>query len=830
MVLADSSVERATAVHGPMCHEYGIRGYGNPEEGVVVVGIAPGRDEAEKTKRPFTGPSGRLLDQLLAFADWDRARVYCTNVICWWNNAPTEAERDECRPRLVRELTDLKPKLIIAAGNIASEALLGTKRRPGQRGAVLWSDYWNAYVLDTHHPSFALQSESMSAVQDIIRDLSKIPLVLEWPPRAEHTLVTYDLVSDLQSAQHALRALPRDRPVTLDIETSNPDDENIDAYSDQLLCWSVSYVLDSGRKHTIVFGTSCVPLCIRDGSHVRSYRETGRCGACGLGETPLEWPMDVQWTFQAGQYDIGALAVYFGIVLPLWGDTMLMSVCNDERPGNHRLKNNAREWLGAGFYNVEVKKFYKGKLNKLDPAKLYEYNAKDSRYTLDLMPIFERGMDECDTRRLYDGVLLPAMQTFISMQVRGINVDQKVLQELAYDNWFPRSVETHHALQEEAYDLGWPTRDLNFNSAPQMQKFFFQILGVEPIKFSQKTGRPSLDKETLDQIDHPFAAKLRAFRTLDTMIDYVLAVYANLKWDGKLHPSAFVSTTRTGRTSYRNPAVQTIPKDYTVGEDYARLRETIIPHNPDTHEIGEYDFNQIEVWLAWAESRDPVLLEHLQSGDVHSATAEGAFNTKRELWTPLEWAEKRQNAKKIRFGIQFGEGAEKLSTPPPVGIGGSVAQCRLFINNFKKTYSVYTAWMDAVQREALNKGYLVSPSGRVMRFPLVMDHKQLRQAINFPIQSTASDYNLLSMVDLAHPDLESHEFARRLRDLNSYVILNVHDCLVIEQDRRHRNEVVALIREVMERPRFPGYPSIKVDCKIGDSLGTVRKFDTKKAN
>jgi hypothetical protein len=89
----------------------------------------------------------------------------------------------------VKELRDLSPKLIIAAGAIASEALLGTKRRPGQRGAVLWSDYWNAYILDTHHPSFALQSQSMNAVQDIIRDLSKIPLVLGWPPRAEHTKV-----------------------------------------------------------------------------------------------------------------------------------------------------------------------------------------------------------------------------------------------------------------------------------------------------------------------------------------------------------------------------------------------------------------------------------------------------------------------------------------------------------------------------------------------------------------------------------------------------------------------------------------------------------------
>jgi hypothetical protein len=111
-----------------------------------------------------------------------------------------------------------------------------------------------------------------------------------------------------------------------------------------------------------------------------------------------------------------------------------------------------------------------------------------------------------------------------------------------------------------------------------------------------------------------------------------------------------VSTTRTGRTSYRNPSLQNFPKDYTVGADYARFRETIEPHNTDTHELIESDYGQIEVWLGWAYSRDPVLLEHLQSGDVHTRTAEGAFNTKRELHSPEEWTEYRQRAKHIRFG------------------------------------------------------------------------------------------------------------------------------------------------------------------------------------
>jgi DNA polymerase I-like protein with 3'-5' exonuclease and polymerase domains len=266
-----------------------------------------------------------------------------------------------------------------------------------------------------------------------------------------------------------------------------------------------------------------------------------------------------------------------------------MSVCTDERPGArqsgqryHSLKNNAREWLGFGWWEEEVKPFYKGKMNLLPPEKVEAYNARDACGTKRLVPIFTPKMVADGTDRLYRDLLIPATDTFIDMQIRGINVDQRRLGELAYDDWFPRYVTMYRDLQLEAREIGWPTDDININSHPQMSRLFYEILGVEVTK-KTKGGKPSLDKETLDRMDHPFAAKIRAYRTLDTMVDYIFQVFIHLKHDGLLHPSAFVSTTRTGRTSYRDPAMQTIPKGYMVGEDYARLREIIVPHDPQTH-------------------------------------------------------------------------------------------------------------------------------------------------------------------------------------------------------------------------------------------------------
>lgn len=793
-------------IQGPPCCPQGIKGYGDPTHGVIIVGIAPGRDEATRSKQPFTGPSGQLMDACLKGAGWHRDKVYATNLLCWFNNTPTQDQIEECAPRLRTELDRFKPKLIITAGALANEAVTGAKRRKGSRGSVNWSDRFKCYILDTHHPSYALQAQDMSAVQDLLRDFSKIPRVLEWGPDSEPAHVEYHVCETLAEAQAVLNWLPPYTSVAIDIETSNPDVETIDAYSDQLLTFAISYYID-GCEHNVVFPKRLFTECVRNGTHVQASITAGGC-PCGQPTYVLIFPDNVLWLFQAGQNDIPGIRQYFGQTLPLCGDTMLMSVCADERPGYHGLKPNGREWLAAGWWEEKVKPYYKGKMHLLADTEVELYNAKDSAYTRRLEPVHAARMHVEGTDGLYRNVLLPAMQTFIDMQIRGINIDQKRLHELAYDDWFPDWQRRWNSLQKEAQEIGWPTADFNMNSSQQLSKLLFKIIGLEPLKFTPG-GAASVDKEVLDRLDHPYAAKIRAFRKLDTIVDYVFAVQRYLKHDGLLHPSAFLSTTRTGRTSYRDPAMQTIPRSSTLGDDYARLREIVIPHNPDTHCIVEADVQQIEVWLAWANSRDPVLLEHLQAGDVHSATAEGAFNTTRDRWTPLEWQEKRQNAKKIRFGLQYGEGAEKLSSPPPVGIGCSVAQARRYITNFWSTYPKYRQWYDGVQQEALEKGYLTSPTGRIMHFPLVLDHRALRQAVNFLIQSPASDCNLISMIELAP----------LLAPLDSYIILNIHDSLVVEASRRHLGEVIAVMRTVMERPKFDGYPQLKVDVRVGDNFG-----------
>lgn len=102
---------------------------GNPKSGIMLVGEAPGAEE-DRQGKPFVGPSGQLLDRMLAAIDLDRTQVYITNVIYWrppGNRPPTAAEIAICQPFLERQIELVRPRRLVFVGGIAARALLGLK-------------------------------------------------------------------------------------------------------------------------------------------------------------------------------------------------------------------------------------------------------------------------------------------------------------------------------------------------------------------------------------------------------------------------------------------------------------------------------------------------------------------------------------------------------------------------------------------------------------------------------------------------------------------------------------------------------------------------------
>ena len=136
-----------------------VPGEGNPQARLVFVGEGPGATEDE-TGRPFVGMAGELLDKLLAAIDIACEDVFIANIVkCRppQNRKPLPDEVAACLPYLHRQIALIRPKVIVALGGTAAEALLGVKKSLGDlRGKVHRFD--GLPLIVTYHPAALLRN------------------------------------------------------------------------------------------------------------------------------------------------------------------------------------------------------------------------------------------------------------------------------------------------------------------------------------------------------------------------------------------------------------------------------------------------------------------------------------------------------------------------------------------------------------------------------------------------------------------------------------------------------------------------------------------------
>jgi DNA polymerase len=152
-----------------------VMGEGPPDADVMIVGEQPG-DQEDLLGRPFVGPAGQLLDRLLGEAGIERSQCYLTNAVKHFKFVPKGKQRlhqspnvDEisrCKPWLVGELLEVKPRVLILLGSTAARSLID----PGfkitrQRGVVEGSGLAER-VVATVHPSFLLRLRDASRRQE----------------------------------------------------------------------------------------------------------------------------------------------------------------------------------------------------------------------------------------------------------------------------------------------------------------------------------------------------------------------------------------------------------------------------------------------------------------------------------------------------------------------------------------------------------------------------------------------------------------------------------------------------------------------------------------
>ena len=166
------SVAACTACALCRTRRHTVFGVGDPAAQWMIIGEAPGADE-DASGEPFVGQAGRLLDNMLASLDMTRDKnVFITNVLkCRppGDRNPESIEVAQCSPYLVRQVELVQPRLILAMGRFAVQALLNTDASIASLRGKLHR-YRDVPVIVTYHPAYLLRNltDKLKAWEDLV--------------------------------------------------------------------------------------------------------------------------------------------------------------------------------------------------------------------------------------------------------------------------------------------------------------------------------------------------------------------------------------------------------------------------------------------------------------------------------------------------------------------------------------------------------------------------------------------------------------------------------------------------------------------------------------
>ena len=394
-----------------------------------------------------------------------------------------------------------------------------------------------------------------------------------------------------------------------------------------------------------------------------------------------------------------------------------------------------------------------------------------------------------------EGPLIPVLA---AMETAGILVDSDQLDSLSME--FGQRLQ---AFEEEIFRVaGEP---FNINSPRQLGEILFEKLQL-PRGRKTKTGW-STDVQVLESLSltHELPALVLQYRNLAKLKSTYVDRLASLRspGTGRVHTSFNQCGTATGRLSSSNPNLQNIP---IRTEEGRRIRSTFIAAEGCT--LLAADYSQIDLRVLAHYSEDRALTAAFHAGqDIHRRTAAEIFFVSPELVT----AEMRRVAKTINFGIIYGMSSFGLSTQLHVGR----KEAQTFIDRYLAHFSGIKEFMESVVGQARRDGFVTTLLGRRRYLADINSTNRVRRemaertAINTPIQGTAADIIKLAMLRV-HREL-------RAQGLQSRMLLQIHDELVLEVPQAELETVSGLVRTHMEAAMELRVPLV-ANLRHGQSL------------
>lgn len=387
-------------------------------------------------------------------------------------------------------------------------------------------------------------------------------------------------------------------------------------------------------------------------------------------------------------------------------------------------------------------------------------------------------LQKTEQLNLLRDIEIPLAKVLGDMELKGFLVDVDGLKEMSN-----RLATRISEIETEIFGLvGY---EFNLNSPKQLGVALFEKLGL-PAKKKTKSGY-STNAEVLEDLKdkHPAVSLLLEYRQLAKLKStYTDGLQNCVAQDGRIHTTFNQTEARTGRISSLEPNLQNIPVRTELGK---KLREFFIAE--DGKVLVDADYSQIELRVLASIANDQNMISAFKSGaDIHTATAAQVFGLPIDMVTPVL----RSRAKAVNFGIVYGIGAFSLAKD----IGVTRKEADNYIKNYLASYPNVASYMENTIKNAKLNGYVTTLFGRRRYLPELSSSNGMlrafgeRVARNAPIQGTAADIIKLAMIKV---------FDTLKREVPSAkLILQVHDELIVECDKKDAETVSGILKTEME--------------------------------
>jgi DNA polymerase-1 len=673
-----------------------VGGDGPQDAQLVIVGEAPGAEE-ELRRKPFVGGAGQLLTRMLTAAGLYRDTLYITNVVKVRPPANQLSRLHELGvsvndfiPELVDELNRIRPKVVVALGDLACRTLTGKQPITKWRGSVLPCTLVSGpLVVPTLHPAYILRDYVMHPA--VIADLQKAKRVLngQYAPEGYDIIVNPTIV---QIEDYIAKCLDN-RAVAFDIETTAVG----------IRCLGLSCEADSALV---------IPVCrmqIADRENmwrlVRLLFENEQVTKIG----------------QNMSFDLSFLVPHVGFPRPPLFDTMLAHhLLVPELP--HDLDFLASIYADMNYYAI--------KPWESDDHDTWIYNGRDCIATFRTYEKLSQELKESHMNEFFEGYTMPLFMCLFEMQHRGVRIDSNRREQL-------RQLLVAEICRLQIAINAASGRELNPNSPKQLKEYFYEEQRHTQ-RVHRKRGTVTVDKEALgklaaegSQVAQLILQYRQAQKLLSTFVDIPLSP------SGCIHSEYVISGTVTGRLSSRTPFtgfgsnLQNIPP---------QARELIVPRPGMCFVKGDLSQaeNRVVAWLT-----DGIMKKAFQRGDdVHSLAASMLFGGQAQDYP--KGSHERNVAKTCVHAANYGSGPGQVAAI----LHCTQSEARKLLEKYHESFPEVRRWHERIRARLAKNRTLVTPLGRKRQFLGRWGDELFRSAYAFIPQSTVADYLNLGLLRL----------------------------------------------------------------------------------